>query len=146
MSRFLVSIIALISFSTSAVEIVSLTSLLATPERYDGKCVQTVGVISVEFEGGRIYLDQASYIARAHENAVGQPFEALLMSEQQEVIKGITEAYEGKMVRLVGVFSEFNSISTVLSPKSMFKSINFVETLKPNNRDKIQIGEHRSCS
>ena len=34
----------------------SITDLIATPERYDGKVVQTVGYLSLEFENTAIYL------------------------------------------------------------------------------------------
>ncbi|KAF7786190.1 hypothetical protein PRUB_a0672 [Pseudoalteromonas rubra] len=124
------------AFSSLAAEKVSFVSLLSSPDKYDGKCVQTVGVISVEFERGSLYLDQGSYIARAYENGISQPFEAeqvAYKSENAEVhIQKLADAYEGKLVRVVGKFKASNPSKRLNSTKSKFSSISYVRALAPN--------------
>lgn len=46
---------------TSMPEEVSLMQLIATPERYDGKQVQVVGFLRLEFEGNGLYLHEEDY-------------------------------------------------------------------------------------
>ncbi|TMO88431.1 hypothetical protein CWC12_09535 [Pseudoalteromonas ruthenica] len=122
--------------SSVAVEKVPFVSLLASPEKYDGKCIQTVGVLSIEFEGGSLYLDQASYIVRAFENGISQPFEAAVVvydSENTEAqVKRLNDAYEGKLVRIVGKFQAINPSKRFLSTRSTFSSISYIQTLAPN--------------
>ncbi|AIY66366.1 hypothetical protein OM33_11320 [Pseudoalteromonas piratica] len=135
------------SFPTVSVEKVSLSALLANPNNYDGKCVQTVGVLSVEFEGGRIFIDRTSYVARAYENAVRQPFVAAVVAmnseDPEKAAKRISDTYEGKLVRVIGVFSAINTRTDEISSNSMFKDISFIETLPPHNW--AQIGNRRTC-
>ncbi|WP_438863231.1 hypothetical protein [Neptunicella sp.] len=135
MSKFLSIFLLMTAFSSVAVEKVPFVSLLTSSEKYDGKCIQTVGVLSIEFEGGRLYLDQASYIARAFENGISQPFEAVVVaydSENAEAqVKRLNDAYEGKLVRIVGKFQAINPSKRFLSTRSAFSSITYIQTLAP---------------
>ena len=136
MSKFLSIFFLMMAFSSGAVEKVPFISLLSSPEKYDGKCIQTVGVISIEFEDGRLYLDHASYLAKAYENGISQPFEAAVVaynSENAEVqVKNLANAYEGKLVRVVGKFKAVNPLKRPFFTKSRFSSISFIQTLAPN--------------
>ena len=136
MSKLFSIIFLMTAFSSIAAEKISFVSLLSSPDKYDGKCVQTVGVISVEFENGSLYLDQASYIARAYENAISQPFEAAQVaynSDNAEAhIQKLADAYEGKLVRVAGKFKAFNTSKRLNSTKSKFSSISYIQTLAPN--------------
>ncbi|KPZ70556.1 hypothetical protein AN394_02325 [Pseudoalteromonas sp. P1-26] len=136
MSKILSVFFLVTAFSCVAVETVPFVSLLVSPEKYDNKCIQTVGVISIEFEGGSLYLDHASYIARAFENGISQPFEAASVaydSENAEVqVKRLNDAYEGKLVRIVGKFQAVNPSKRLFSTKSTFSSISYIKTLAPN--------------
>jgi hypothetical protein len=40
---------------------VSIVQLIATPEKYDGKVVQVMGFLRLEFEGNAIYLHEDDY-------------------------------------------------------------------------------------
>lgn len=42
--------------SPTAIETISLAALLADPSSYDGRRVQTQGVLAIEFEGDALYL------------------------------------------------------------------------------------------
>lgn len=136
MSKLFSIMFLMTAFSSIAAEKVSFVSLLSSPDKYDGKCVQTVGVISVEFENGSLYLDQASYIARAYENAISQPFEVAQVtynSDNPEAhIQKLAGAYEGKFVRVVGKFKAFNPSRRLNRAKSYFSSISHIQTLAPN--------------
>lgn len=50
---------------------VSLVRLLANPEKMDGKCVRTFGVLAVAFEGTGVYLNRASYRLLIQANGLG---------------------------------------------------------------------------
>jgi hypothetical protein len=106
--------IFLLSPCAIACEVVSLVKVISFPEKYDGKCIQTVGVISVEFEGGLLYLNKESYDARAYENAITQPLIAdnmdIAESEKMEIL---SKAYEGKLVRFTGIYSAKGAFSKV---------------------------------
>jgi hypothetical protein len=49
---------------------VSLIQLIANPEKYDGKQVEVIGFLRLEFEGNRIYLHEEDYTYNISENAV----------------------------------------------------------------------------
>jgi hypothetical protein len=51
-------------------ELVSLVRSMATPEKYDGKAVQVVGFLRLEFEGNGLYLHQEDYEHGITKNAV----------------------------------------------------------------------------
>lgn len=137
----------MLTFSSVAVETVPFVSLLSSAEKYDGQCIQTVGVISIEFEGGKLYLDHASYLAKAYENAISQPFEAAMVaydSEKGEAqAKNLTDAFEGKLVRVVGKFKAVNPSKRLLSTKSNFISISYIESLAPY--DGASFGNQAGC-
>jgi len=40
---------------------VSLVRLIANPEKYDGKTIQVIGYLNLEFEGNAVYLHQEDY-------------------------------------------------------------------------------------
>ena len=50
---------------------VSLIQLIANPEKYDGKQVQVVGFLRLEFEGNALYLHEDDYTNNLYGNAVG---------------------------------------------------------------------------
>jgi hypothetical protein len=51
-------------------ELVSLVRLIATPEKYDGKAVQVVGFLRLEFEGNALYIHEEDYKSGITKNAV----------------------------------------------------------------------------
>jgi hypothetical protein len=51
-------------------ELVSLVRLIATPEKYDGKAVQVVGFLRLEFEGNAVYIHEVDYKSGITKNAV----------------------------------------------------------------------------
>jgi len=50
-------------------ELVSLVRLIATPEKYDGKVVQVVGFLRLEFEGNALYIHEEDYKSGITKNA-----------------------------------------------------------------------------
>lgn len=54
----------------SQYEQISLVSLLAVPERYDGRKVRVSGFVTLEFEGRALHLDRRAYEAGLRKNAV----------------------------------------------------------------------------
>ncbi|MBU1311442.1 MAG: hypothetical protein KKE30_18115 [Gammaproteobacteria bacterium] len=147
MNKFLNIFLLITAFPGIAVEKVPFVSLLSSAEKYDGKCLQTVGVISIEFEGGKLYLDRASYLAKAYENAIAQPFEAAVVaydSEKGEAqAKNLTDAFEGKLVRVVGKFKAVNPSKRLLSTKSNFSSISYIKSLEPH--EGASFGNQAGC-
>jgi hypothetical protein len=51
-------------------EPVSLVSLLAAPERYDGRKVEVEGFVTLDFEDSSLHLDEAAYKAGLRRNAI----------------------------------------------------------------------------
>lgn len=49
---------------------VSIISLIANPERYNGKTIRVEGYISLEFEGSAIYLDRSHFENNLSINAI----------------------------------------------------------------------------
>jgi hypothetical protein len=56
--------------NTGVVRHVSIIRLIASPEEYDGKHVNVVGFLKVEFEGNAIYLHREDYVKALTENAI----------------------------------------------------------------------------
>jgi hypothetical protein len=50
--------------------LVSLIRLIATPESYDGRVVQVVGFLRLEFEGNALYIHEEDYKNGITKNAV----------------------------------------------------------------------------
>lgn len=77
-------------------EITSVISLIAAPEKYDRKPVRVRGVLSVDFEDERLYLNQEFYEALASEYAIDLeiPRDALMASKKMH----------GQYVLLDGIF------------------------------------------
>jgi hypothetical protein len=44
--------------------------LLQAPQNYDGKIVEVVGIVRVEFEGNSLYPDKAAYSSRSTEKGL----------------------------------------------------------------------------
>jgi hypothetical protein len=49
---------------------VSIVQLIATPEKFDGKVVQVMGFLRLEFEGDAIYLHEDDYRHAIHKNGL----------------------------------------------------------------------------
>ena len=68
---------------------VGMVALLATPQRYEGKIVRTVGFMCVEFENDALYLHEEDYRHGLHKNSL-----ALRLSEsQRKQFKGLSLKY-----------------------------------------------------
>jgi len=76
---------------------VSLINLIATPEKYQGKIVQVVGYLNLEFEGNAIYIHKEDYENALLKNAVWVDV------SRNEAIKN-AKAFNKKYVIMVGVF------------------------------------------
>lgn len=57
---------------------VGMVALLATPQKYEGKIVRTIGFMCVEFENDALYLHEEDYRHGLHKNSF-----ALRLSESQ---------------------------------------------------------------
>ena len=49
---------------------VSLIRLIANPQRYDGKLVQVIGFVSLEFEGHGVFLHREDYLHNINKNGL----------------------------------------------------------------------------
>ena len=50
--------------------LVGLIKLIATPEKYDGKNVEAIGFLKLEYEGDKLYLHEEDYKHGITENAI----------------------------------------------------------------------------
>jgi hypothetical protein len=117
-----------------ACEVVSFVKIISAPHNYDGKCIQTVGVISVEPEDNLLYLNKESYDARAYENAIIQPIIADSMDEaESEKMKKLFKPYEGKLVRLTGIYSSKAAFRPTINVNGRFNTAHKVEIIEGNN-------------
>jgi hypothetical protein len=76
---------------------VSLVQLIANPKDYDGKIVQVVGFVNLEFEGNAIYLHQDDY-----KHAIGK--NGLWLDITDDIRKKQAD-FDQKYVLLVGTFN-----------------------------------------
>lgn len=141
MTKLLSITLLLVAFSCAATEVTSFVNLLTTPEKFDSKCVQTVGVISVEFEGSKLYLNNESYTARVYENAIRH---SLYFSEENDQLDLFAKRIEGKLVRVVGLFKYGGDDVGPKSSIGFFESINYLRTLDPKERI-FGFGEKLEC-
>ncbi len=136
MIKFIASFLFFVSISAHTAEVISIVSLLANPDKFHGKCVQVAGVIGLEFELPRIYLNRESYNGRVIENSVSQPVE---LTDDWYLNDEIKSKFEGKLVRYKGVFwYEPNR-----TPNGYFSNFVLIETMwpdwqqvKPNRKEK----------
>src|SRR5215471_15964166 len=56
--------------STKSAELVSMVQLIASPEKFDGKVVQVIGFLRLEFEGDVLYLHADDYKNRINKNGL----------------------------------------------------------------------------
>ena len=83
---------------------VSMISLIANPEKYDGKLVRVVGVGRIEFEGNSLYFSKADHDNNITKNALWMnPDYEALQAEENELQK-----LNGKYVLIEGVFNSGN--------------------------------------
>jgi hypothetical protein len=76
----------------------SLIKLIATPEKYDGKTIQVIGFLHLEFEGKAIYLHKEDYENSLTDNSFWVRFSKKLTKE-----KSIMD-YNDKYVIIIGTF------------------------------------------
>ena len=76
----------------------SLIKLIATPEKFDGKTIQVIGYMHLEFEGDAIYLHKEDYENSLAENAFWVSFSRKLKKEKNVM------AYSDKYVVIIGTF------------------------------------------
>ncbi|MEW6996026.1 hypothetical protein AADZ84_17475 [Colwelliaceae bacterium MEBiC 14330] len=132
--RILLAFIFLLSPYAMACEAVSFVKILSSPQNYDGKCVQTVGVISVGFEDNLLYLNKESYAARAYENAIIQPIAADSMDEaESEKMKNLFQTYDGKLVRFTGMYSAKGAFRPTINVNGWFTTVDKLEIIEGNN-------------
>jgi hypothetical protein len=68
---------------------VGMVALLATPQKYEGKIVRTVGFMCVEFENDALYLHEEDYHHGLHQNS----FALRLSQSQRKEFKGLSLKY-----------------------------------------------------
>ncbi|WP_433830457.1 hypothetical protein [Flavobacterium anhuiense] len=77
---------------------VSIIKLISTPEKYDGKQVQVIGYLNLEFEGTAIYLHKEDYSKGIYQNSFWVNF-----SKETAEKKNLND-YNKKYVIIVGTF------------------------------------------
>jgi hypothetical protein len=119
------------SFYSYSCVVVPFTRLISAPSQYNGKCIQTVGVISVEFEGARLYLNRESYLARIPENSLRHDLIPDFKSDKfDETLMLFTKNYEGKLVRYTGVYQSYDSFRTLQNVNGYFETYKEIEIIK----------------
>ncbi|MBQ4851123.1 hypothetical protein [Pseudoalteromonas sp. MMG012] len=122
MKKLALTILSVFSINSFACENISIYRLIANPKLFDGKCIETVGVIKVDFESWKLFTDRDSYEYYVIENSIDHNFYPDYQSEKNtdEVIAGFTQAYEGKLVRYKGVFKAGKANGKLASPTGSF--------------------------
>lgn len=84
-------------FDLGIYENTSLIRLIATPEKYDGKTIQVIGYLHLEFEGNAIYLHKEDYEKGLSENSFWVSFSKKI--EKKNIMD-----YNDKYVIIIGTF------------------------------------------
>ena len=79
---------------------VSLLTLIANPEAYDGKHIRVVGVVNVGFECDALYVSSEDYKVGITKNAVYLEFAQMTIDAPYDELKKLS----GKHVVIEGVF------------------------------------------
>ncbi|MCD0470717.1 hypothetical protein [Flavobacterium sp. JAS] len=77
---------------------ISLIRLISTPEKYDGKQIQVIGYLNLEFEGNAIYLHKEDYSKGISNNGFWVNFSKEIIEK-----KNLND-YNQKYVIIVGTF------------------------------------------
>jgi hypothetical protein len=77
---------------------VSLVKLIATPEKYDGKRIQVIGFLHLEFEGNAIYLHQEDYKHSLSANSFWVSFSSKLSTKKN------MKKFSNRYVVIIGTF------------------------------------------
>jgi hypothetical protein len=85
-------------FDLGIYENTSLIRLIATPEKYDGKTIQVIGYLHLEFEGNAIYLHKEDYEHGLSENSFWVSFSKNITKQ-----KNIMD-FNDKYVIIIGTF------------------------------------------
>ena len=80
-------------------ENVSLIKLIANPEKYEGKRIQVIGYLHLEFEGNAIYLHEEDYKHSISENGFWVNFSDKL------IIKQDPTEFNNQYVIIIGTFN-----------------------------------------
>ncbi len=80
-------------------ENVSLIKLIANPEKYDGKRIQVIGYLNLQFEGNAIYLHEEDYKKHISENSFWVNFSQKLTRNTN------IKMFSNKYVIIIGRFS-----------------------------------------
>ena len=79
---------------------VSIVNLIATPEKYDGKKIQIIGYLHLEFEGDGIYLHKDDYLNAITANGLWVNFSEKLTK------KTSLKDYSDNYVIILGTFKK----------------------------------------
>lgn len=77
---------------------ISIIKLISTPEKYDGKQVQVIGYLNLEFEGNAIYLHKEDYSKGISQNGFWVNFSKEIAEKKN------LKDYNKKYVIIVGTF------------------------------------------
>ena len=80
-------------------ENVSLVKLIANPEKYNGKRIQVIGYLHLEFEGNAIYLHEEDFKRRISANSFWVEFSSKLTKKRD------LNKFSDKYVIIIGTFN-----------------------------------------
>ena len=80
-------------------ENVSLVKLIANPEKYNGKRIQVIGYLHLEFEGNAIYLHEEDFKRRISANSFWVEFSSKLTKKRD------LNKFNDKYVIIIGTFN-----------------------------------------
>jgi hypothetical protein len=75
------------------VENVSIVSLIATPEKYDGKPVRVTGAVRLEFEGNALCLHQEDLTQRIYANCLWMQPDLNALAANENTLSALNNQY-----------------------------------------------------
>lgn len=89
----------IVFYQNSIVERVSIINLIATPEKYDGKCIIVKGFFINEFENRTLFLDKTSAENYLFENGITLIFDSTINKDK-------LNKYQNQYIEMEGIFNK----------------------------------------
>jgi hypothetical protein len=96
---------------------VSMIKLIANPEKYDGKRIQVIGYLNLEFEGDALYLHQTDFLESITKNGLWVDLDQLKFknssacNKKYVIIEGVFDAaHMGHMSLWSGILKDITRL------------------------------------
>ena len=114
-------------------EYCSMVALLSDPERYDGRVIETEGVLLIEFEGDSIWLSQEHFEARIVANSIG-----VVPPYENPDFYAAMRRLNGTYVLIRGLFNKGNP-REIGTPRGAISEISKLIPLDPKFRERCAL-------